>query len=178
MGASIQTIGTPPSPESLHPQAKALLSLPATAPTYKDLKAIGIASSGIDTFAVYWKGAAEAKSGSQLSYIGSATDTTGPNSLATRMRQHLAIAKATNRHHHNRFDQTVSAAADGGYSLSFAALLVIPLQMGVDVIAAQIRILFAEAVISSWLDCYDITEVAALYPTMLASGDVHDSTEP
>jgi hypothetical protein len=40
--------------------------------------------------------------------------------------------------------------------------------MQVDVIAAQIRILFAEAVISSWLDCYDINHQRgslALYNT-------------
>jgi hypothetical protein len=59
----------------------------------------------------------------------------------------------SNKNHYSPFDQIVSA--DGGYSLSSAALLAIPVNMQVDVIAAQIRILFAEAVISSWLDCYN-----------------------
>jgi hypothetical protein len=60
----------------------------------------------------------------------------------------------SNKNRYSPFDQIVSA--DGGYILSFAALLAIPVNMQVDVIAAQIRTLFAEAVISSWLDCYDI----------------------
>ena len=60
----------------------------------------------------------------------------------------------SNQNHYSPFDQIVSA--DGGYNLSFAALLVIPVNMQVDVIAARTRILFGEAVISSWLDCYDI----------------------
>jgi hypothetical protein len=60
----------------------------------------------------------------------------------------------SNKNYYSPFDQIVSA--DDGYSLSSAALLAIPVNMQVDVIAAQIRILFAEAIISSRLDCYDI----------------------
>lgn len=60
----------------------------------------------------------------------------------------------SNKNRYSPFDQIVSA--DGGYILSFAALLAIPVNMQVDMITAQIRILFAEAIISSWLDCYVI----------------------
>jgi hypothetical protein len=59
-----------------------------------------------------------------------------------------------NKNHYSPFDQIVST--DSGYSLSSADLLAIPVNMQVDVIAAQNRILFADAVISSWSDCYDI----------------------
>ena len=60
----------------------------------------------------------------------------------------------SNKNRYSPFDQIVSAV--GGYSLSFAALPAIPVYMQMDVIAAQIRILFEEAVISSRLDCYNI----------------------
>jgi hypothetical protein len=147
--------------ESLHPKAEAILSA-RTAPKYEDLKAIGTSSSGINTFAVYWKGAkTRSESGKQLSYIGSATNATCANPMATRMGQHLAKANQPDKEHSSPFDQIVSTA-NGEYTLSFATLLTVPVHMVDDVIASCIRILFAEAVISSWLDCYDVNHRSSL----------------